>query len=62
MTINEFIELLKAHDVDFDKDLAVCRDAETDGNDFWIEEGDFCVFLVCGEWGTVLKNSFIKGE
>ena len=61
MTINNFIDLLKEHNVDFNKELAVVPDEDEDGYDFNIEEEDFIVYLVCGKtiWGHDIHHSFL---
>lgn len=60
MTINEFFECLKRHNVDFNKDIAICVDHESDGIDFDIEEEEFCLYLVAGDWGDEIKHHFIS--
>ena len=59
MTIKEFVKTLKKHHIDFDKDIAICFDDESDGEDFKIEEDNFCLFLIRDDWGEEPKHKFL---
>ena len=58
MTVNEFINLLHKHNVDFDKDLAVAI-GENDGSDFHVEESEYTIFLVQSDWGEIVAHEFL---
>lgn len=64
MSINDFINLLKEHNVDFNKDLAVVPDEDEDGYDFNIEESEFAVYLVNAKtlWGHNIHHSFFDEQ
>lgn len=63
MTINEFVNLLKKHNVDFDKDLfVVAPNEDDDGADFDIEENGLAVFLVKREWNETITHVFLDEE
>lgn len=61
MTIRGFIEELKKHNVNFDKDLAIAF-GEDDGEDFVIEESDLTIFLIQAEWGEKIQHSFLDDK
>ncbi len=61
MTIREFIKTLKKHKVDFNKDLAIAF-GEEDGEDFYIEEDDFCIFLVKSECEEKTEHLFLHDK